>query len=271
MPYVPSAATGGRALYAERHGDSGVPVLFLHGAGSNAATWWQQLPAFAEKHVCLTLDLRCFGRSAAPMDEFRHEHFVADVLAVLDHFDVPRAVVVGQSLGGMVGLRLALQHAGRVAAFVACDSPLGVAQPAILEALERRARTAGSKTLEQRALGAWFLQRSPERAALYAQINAFNPGTHSTPPDEWRAAMDRLMDPVRLLPMAALRDITCPTLWLVGREDPLVPVSAMQEAASLAPGSELAVVEHCGHSTYFERPEVFNHLVLDFIARRVAG
>ncbi|MBK9136367.1 MAG: alpha/beta fold hydrolase [Betaproteobacteria bacterium] len=120
-----------------------MPVLFLHGAGSNAATWWQQLPAFMARHVCLTLDLRCFGRSAAPMAEFRHEHFVADVLAVLDHFEVPRAVVVGQSLGGMVGLRLALQHPARVAAFVACDSPLGVDQPAILDALERRARTGG--------------------------------------------------------------------------------------------------------------------------------
>ena len=160
MPFVRSPAPGHRALYAERHGEAGLPVLFLHGAGSNAATWWQQLPAFAAKHVCITVDLRCFGRSAAPMDEFRHEHFVADVLAVLDHFALPKVVVVGQSLGGMVGLRLALQHPGRVAAFVACDSPLGVDQPAILEALERRARTAASKTHAQRALGARILQRS---------------------------------------------------------------------------------------------------------------
>jgi 3-oxoadipate enol-lactonase len=54
---------------------------------------------------------------------------VPDVLAVLDHFGVQRTVVVGQSLGGMVGLRLALQQPDRVAAFVACDSPLGVDHP----------------------------------------------------------------------------------------------------------------------------------------------
>lgn len=258
---------GGCRLWAEAQGE-GPAVLFLHGAGSNAATWWQQLPSFAAHHRCITMDLRCFGRSAAPMDEFRHELFVPDVLAVLDHFGVARTVVLGQSLGGMVGLRLALQHSQRVVAFVACDSPLGVDHPAIAQALERRVRNTSALKLEQRALGAWFLQRDPERAALYAQINAFNPGTHSVSPAEWRAAMDRLMDPANLLPMAALRGLNVPVLWLVGREDPLVPVAAMQDCAALAPGSELAVVDDCGHSTYFEKPAVFNHLVLDFIRRR---
>lgn len=267
MPFI--TAPDGRALYAESHGQGPVTVLLLHGAGSNAATWWQQLPALAAAHRCITLDQRCFGRSAAPMAEFDHRHFVADALAVLDHFDVPQAVVVGQSLGGMVGLRLALQHPARVQALVACDSPLGVQHPGIAAALERRARHASALTLEQRSLGAWFLQRHPERAALYAQINHFNPGTHSVPAADWRAAMDRLMDPAEQLPLAALAGLSVPVLWLVGREDPLVPVQAMADCAALVPGSELAVVDDCGHSTYFEKPEAFNHRVLDFIRRRV--
>lgn len=267
MPFI--TAPDGRRLYAESHGQGSTTVLLLHGAGSNAATWWQQLPAFAAQHRCITLDQRCFGRSAAPMAEFDHRHFVADALAVLDHFAVAQAVVVGQSLGGMVGLRLALQHPQRVQALVACDSPLGVDHPAIAAALERRARHASALTLEQRSLGAWFLQRHPERAALYAQINHFNPGTHSVAPADWRAAMDRLMAPAGQLPLPALAGLTVPVLWLVGREDPLVPVQAMADCAAQAPGSELAVVDDCGHSTYFEKPEAFNHLVLDFIRRRV--
>ena len=128
---------------------------------------------------------------------------------------------------------------------------------------------AAPQTLEQRALGAWFLQRSPERAALYAQINHFNPGSIQVSPADWREAMDRLMEPARLLPMSAVAGLRCPVLWLVGREDPLVPLAAMQQAHALTPGSELAVVDDCGHSTYFEKPEAFNHLVLDFLVRRV--
>lgn len=266
MPFIDS---GGRRLYVQTHGHGpGLPLLLLHGAGSNAATWWQQLPAFSAGRTCVTMDLRCFGRSAAPMDEFRHEHFVADVLAVLDQLGLARVAVLGQSLGGMVGLRLALQHGARVAAFIACDSPLGIDHPAITDALERRALRADAETLEQRALGAWFLQRDPERAALYAQINAFNPGTHSVAPADWQAAMARLVQPAQRLPMDALRGLRCPVLWLVGELDPLVPVQAMRDAQALVPGSELAVIADCGHSTYFEQPQAFNHRVLDFLARR---
>ena len=62
MPFVRSHH---RDIYYERHG-AGPAILFLHGAGSNAATWWQQLPAFTPEYTCLTMDIRCFGRSAAP-------------------------------------------------------------------------------------------------------------------------------------------------------------------------------------------------------------
>lgn len=72
MPFVTSH---GRAIYYERLGD-GPAVLFCHGAGSNAATWWQQLPAFAGRYSCLTMDIRCFGRSAAPLTEFDLALFV---------------------------------------------------------------------------------------------------------------------------------------------------------------------------------------------------
>ena len=74
MPFVSSQ---NRDIYYERHG-AGPAILFLHGAGSNAATWWQQLPAFAPEYTCLTMDIRCFGRSAAPPDEFSLALFVAD-------------------------------------------------------------------------------------------------------------------------------------------------------------------------------------------------
>ena len=95
MPFVESR---GRRIYYERQG-KGPAVLFLHGAGSNAATWWQQLPAFGAGHACITLDIRCFGRSVAPVQEFTLENFVADVLAVLEREEVQRVAVVGQSLG----------------------------------------------------------------------------------------------------------------------------------------------------------------------------
>ena len=264
MPFLESR---GRRIYYERQGD-GPAVLFLHGAGSNAATWWQQLPAFGARHSCITMDIRCFGRSVAPLQEFRLDNLVADAVAVLDAENVQRATIVGQSLGGFIGLKTALEHPQRVAAFASCDSSLAIDHPVLLDNIARRKITQRAVSVEQRSLGRWFLENHPDKAALYAQINHFNPSAYAIPEAEWGAALGALLGPGQLIPMPALREVAAPTLLLVGSEDPIVPVSVMREVQELVRGSELAVVDQAGHSAYFEKPEEVNRLVLDFIARR---
>ena len=266
MPFVSSR---GRGIYYERRGE-GPAVLFCHGAGSNAATWWQQLPAFRARHTCLTLDIRCFGRSVAPVEEFSLENFTGDVLALLDAEGIERVTLVGQSLGGMIGLQVALRHPQRLAAFVACDSSLAIDHPVLLDILDKRQVTHKAVNIENRSLGRWFLEHHPDKAALYAQINHFNPSAYAIPGEAWGRALGGILQPGRLVPLAALREVRCPTLLLVGREDPIVPVGVMREVAGLVPGSELQVVDDAGHSTYFEKPAEFNRAVLDFIARRAA-
>ncbi len=257
----------GRRIYWERHGEPQNPaILFLHGAGSNAATWWQQLPAFqASGFTCLTMDIRCFGRSAAPLDEFTFEHMVADALAVLDAAEVKSAAVAGQSLGGMIALRMALQHPERVKAFISCDSSLGVDHPGVLETIRNRQITMQAASIEQRSLGPWFLANHPDKAALYAQINHFNPSAHSVPATQWGGALGRLMEPGHLLALEALRGVTQPTLFVVGRQDPIVSPEVTGEFAERVPGSEVVVVEESGHSAYFEQPARFNARVLGFL------
>lgn len=266
MPFVTSQ---GRAIYYERHG-SGPAVVFLHGAGSNAATWWQQLPAFSKRYTCLTMDIRCFGRSVAPTSEFALPLFVADVLAVLDAAQAGQAVLVGQSLGGMIGLQVALRHPERAAGFVACDTSLALDHPVLVDSIERRFKTVSAVSIEQRSLGAWFLETHPELAALYAQINHFNPSAHSIPAEQWRVAMLALNRPENLTPAAEVARLACPTLFLVGAEDPIVPPRVMRELSASLPGSEVVVVEQAAHSAYFEKPAEFNRQVLDFIGRRAS-
>ncbi len=267
MPFFRSL---GRDLYYERHG-AGPALLFLHGAGSNAATWWQQLPAFSARHTCLTMDIRCFGRSVAPTDEFTLGSFVADALSLLDREGLERVAVIGQSLGGMIGLQLALRHPQRICGFVACDSSLAVDHPPLVASVEQRFRTVSALAIEQRSLGRKFLHEQPALAALYAQINHFNPSAHRIAPEEWRQALGRLNEPQSLTRVADLAALACPTLFVVGAEDPIVPVSAMHEVAAVVPDSEVVVIEHAAHSAYFEQPAEFNRRVLHFLQRRVAG
>lgn len=263
MPFFDSR---GRRLYYERQG-TGPAVLFCHGAGSNAATWWQQLPPFAARHTCITMDIRCFGRSVAPLEELSLDNLVEDVVTLLDREEVQRVSLVGQSLGGFIGLRLALAHTSRVAAFVACDSSLALDHRELLDRIEVRRAALRDASVEQRSLGRWFLENNPEMAELYAQINHFNPGTHSFHA-QWGLAMASLLQPNSLMPMAGLRQLSSPTLLLVGSEDPIVPLAVMEEVQALVRGSEVIVVHDAGHSAYFEKPKEFNDAVLDFIARR---
>lgn len=258
---------GGRDIYVERHGE-GPPVLLCHGAGSNAAVWFQQVAAFQAHHTCITLDLRCFGRSLAPVEEFRMALMVDDLRAVLDQLRIDRVAVIGQSLGGMVALRLALAEPQRVGAFVCSDSSMAIDHPTLVACVERHLQAGSVQTIEQRSLGAAFAASHPALAQLYAQLNHFNPSFLHVPPEAWRAGMRALNAPEVLLPTARIAELQCPVLWAVGREDPIVPFSVMQELTQVLPGSELCVIDGAGHSAHFSHPQVFNPAVLDFLARR---
>ncbi len=259
--------SGEREIYYERQGE-GPPVLFCHGAGGNAATWFQQVAAFRAHYTCITLDLRCFGRSLAPVDEFDLGLFVDDLRAVLDHERIVRTAIVGQSLGGMVGLRLALAEPDRVGAFVSSNSSLAIDHPTLVACVERHVRGGLAQTIEQRSLGAAFAASNPALALLYAQLNHFNPSFLRVTPEAWRARMLALNAPETLLPAASVTRLQCPVLWAVGREDPIVPFAVMQELGERLSGSEVCVIDGAAHSAYFSHPQIFNSAVLDFLARR---
>lgn len=269
MPFAPSSS--GRSIWYERSGTGAGPVvLFCHGAGSNIASWWQQLPAFGAQHPCIGIELRCFGRSEAPVEEFTLRNHVEDVIAVLDHAGIDKVAFVGQSLGGMVGLRTALWHPARVSAFIASGSSLAIDHPLLVAAVDAHLRRVPAASVEQRAFSAWFNQERPALAALYAHIGRFNPNAHRITREAWAAAMASLNTPQSLLPVEAVRALACPTLFILGSADPVVPMQAVDDLLALVPGSERVVLEHSGHVAYYEQPERFNAAVMDFLARTVA-
>ena len=79
MPFVQRPYT---TLYYESHGE-GPAVTFLHGAGGNHISWWQQVPVFSQRYRCITIDHRGFGRSTDP-DKLGSTRYVEDLEALLD-------------------------------------------------------------------------------------------------------------------------------------------------------------------------------------------
>ncbi|HEY6597933.1 MAG TPA: alpha/beta hydrolase, partial [Pseudomonadales bacterium] len=100
---MPTIKTAGAEIYYEVTGN-GPALLFAHGAGGNAASWWQQVPAFSGDHRVITFDHRGFGRSRCAAEQFSAAAFDADALAILDAEKIDRAAVICQSMGGWTGV-----------------------------------------------------------------------------------------------------------------------------------------------------------------------
>ena len=251
---MPTLAIDGLEFYYEVYGE-GFPVVCVHGLGGNHASWYQQVPAFAQAYMAITFDQRGFGNSRDVHDGPGRSRFVEDLSALLDHLDIPRAVLVGQSLGGGTCTGFTVKYPARVAALVLADTVLGLTLPPALQRLREDAmRAAEALPQLERVLGATFRRREPTLCFLYSQLASFNTVT--------RATLRGSFDPSPIEDLAATG---VPTLFIAGSEDIMFPPDVIAEVARLVPGSRYVEVPEAGHSAYFESPSVFNAAVLRFL------
>jgi pimeloyl-ACP methyl ester carboxylesterase len=254
-----SLTRDGDDIYFETVGAPDAPVVVLgHGAGGNHAIWFQQVPVFARDYRVVTWDQRGFGNSTNRNGLANPRTATADLLAILDHLGVERAHIVGQSLGGWAALGLALDHADRVRSLVLADTIGGIAIPDWWKAAVHVQREG---PFNHPALADRFCREHPERAHLYLQIGS----------------LKRDANPDQLAVLRGLREVThtddelahhtVPTLFVVGTDDELFSPATIADAASRVPGARVEQVADAGHSPYFEQPEAWNALVLDFWKR----
>jgi 3-oxoadipate enol-lactonase len=244
-------------LYYEDTG-GGPAVLFLHGAGGNHLSWWQQVPVFAEEYRCVTVDQRGFGQSPDVAGGPGPAALPTDAIALLDHLGIERAALVAQSMGGWAAVGAAVQAPGRFWAIVLANT-VGNLTSAEIAALRQRLAAASPPRppiLWHAALGPTFRKTQPVRSFLYAQIGGLNPAL----PAEFRERMARQTTPVERYAAARV-----PTLFLTSDEDGLIWPELSQKVHEHVPGSRFERVDAAGHSTYFERPDVFNRQVGAFL------
>lgn len=259
MPHIDH---NGASLYYETRG-AGPAVVFAHGAGGNAMSWWQQVPAFSEVYTTIAFDHRGFGRSACDDAAFHPKHFGGDVLAVLDVEGIDRAALVCQSMGGWTGVRAALEAPGRVACLVLAGTPGGIVTPEVVRAISQIGQGIDSDGIQgNAALAPDFPAREPALAFLYDQINGLNTGLDP----RW---LGRMFDAEGRVEPSALAAWRTPTLFCSGGADQLFPPAALREAAEHLPGAEFVDFPGIGHSTYFEAAESFNACVLGFVSRHL--
>ncbi|MFJ7213051.1 alpha/beta fold hydrolase [Amycolatopsis sp. NPDC098790] len=255
-----ATAADGTRIYYERHGD-GPAVLLVHGSGGHHAAWWQQVPALAERHTVLTLDLRGFGRSDSGFTEFDSRVFPDDVLAVLEDSGVSRAVLAGQSIGAAAALKAALRRPELAAGVVLAHSLGGIADEELAARVRADRARAEQLPVLDRLLTPAFREREPARTFLFRQLGTFN-----------TAKMADLRNLNADGPSVAdVCSSGIPICFLAGEEDAVLSADTVRAAADRVTGSVLELVPGAPHAMYWEAPELFNAALLRFLDRVYAG
>jgi pimeloyl-ACP methyl ester carboxylesterase len=127
MPPVQRAAVNGVEIaYYEAGPRTGVPVIFCHGFPELAFSWRHQLKAFEAAGVwAIAPDQRGYGLSSCPTEvtDYDIEHLTGDLVGLLDHLGVEKAIFCGHDWGGMVVWQMPWRHPDRVAGVIGLNTP----------------------------------------------------------------------------------------------------------------------------------------------------
>jgi len=260
---------------------SGPPLVFVHGLSGSWQNWLEQLPAFADTHRCIAVDLPGFGESAMPAEKITISGYGRWLDALLAVLEIEAAAVVGNSMGGFIAAETAITFPHRVerlvlvaAAGLSVERLRSDVGLRLLEVTENLGQLMAARLLSKadplvrrprgrRAL-LWFVAAHPDRmpAALAREqmAGANKPG--------FVPALDALTSyPIR----DRLSSIQCPTLIVWGRKDILVPIKDAYEFDRLIARSRLLVYDDTGHVPMLERPERFNADLAAFLAEQASG
>jgi pimeloyl-ACP methyl ester carboxylesterase len=270
---------GGASVRFRDSGGSAMPVLLTHGIGGSLELWNRQFEPPDPGMRTIAWDMPSHGLSGAVPDDTDLDGIARQAWRLLGALGVDKAVLVGNSLGAAVSLRMAAQAPDRVLGLVlASAATLG---PDVM--LPFRLMTVPG-------LGEVMTKPGPKSVQL--QIKSIVRHARSVTPDVQAAIERNVMRPGGATHfLALLRALTgfggqraaiwqrsheilgglqVPVLFVHGEHDAVVPVAHSRQAHARLPGSELVVMADCGHTPQLEQPEAFNRL-LGSLARRVSA
>lgn len=241
-------------------GPKGSPVLLLsNSVFTDLSIWHGQIAALTEFVSVLRYDQRGHGSSGPAHGEMSFDDYGADVLAILDAFEIDRCIFVGLSMGVPSGLAAFAHAPERFQAFVAVD---GVAKSAegrevFWRDLRETARASGLTDLSKSIAGRWL----PGEAADAQVVSDLANMIAATPVEGFASASFALQNYDY---SSVLSDISAPFLAVVGADDGAMP-EAMRRQFGTIPNFQIEVIENAGHVPCFQRPKAFNAALLDFL------
>ncbi len=222
---------------------SGVPIVFLHAGSGSSRMWDSQRDFFAAAGY----------RFIAP-DRQSDQPGAEQVAALVAELKLDRFHLVGTAAGGIVAVDYALSFPQKLRSLVIANSIVGIQDEAYAALMKR-------------------MRPSPQFAALPSELRELGPSYRAANAEGTRqwAALAKKEHPTpqatkSRITFAALETIRMPTLMLTGDADLYMPPSLLRSIAPRIRGAKTLIVPECGHSAFWEQPEIFNRAVLDFVA-----
>jgi pimeloyl-ACP methyl ester carboxylesterase len=271
------AADGLRVHYLAA-GDAGDPLLLLHGGGLDCASlsWSDSLVPLAQHHRVFAPDLPGYGDSERPKKEGSIEYYIHFTQRLMETLGLETALLAGISMGGAISLGLTLGSPESVKKLVLVDSygigkdvPYGavaylMARMPFLNDLTWQ-MMVDNRILARASLEAIFHNPDSLSEELIEEIYRImqRPGAARS----WMRFLSNEITTDGLFTnyLDRLPEIQVPTLIVHGAEDRLVPVAWAERAHKLIVGSQLHVIQQCGHWAQREKPDEFNRVVSTFL------
>jgi esterase len=247
------------------HGESGPPVVILHGLLGSARNWSTFAKELAGTRRVFALDLRNHGNSPWA-DQMTYDQMAEDVRAFMAGRGLPAAAVIGHSMGGKVAMRLALAHGQQVERLVVVDvAPVAYQRSfnAYVEAMRALDLSGISRRSEADALLAEQIDDPDVRGFLLQNLVVGEAGL------AWRVPLPALADNMpELVGFPDSRDAGQyggPTLFLTGGRSDYVRPEHHAEILRLFPNAQFAAIADAGHWVHAEAPDAFLEIVRRFL------
>lgn len=264
--FVDAAGVPTRTLRA----GEGDAVVFLHGTSGHLEAFSRNLAAHAAQYSCHAIDMLGHGYTGKPDFPYEIPRYVEHLLAYLDAVGIERAHIVGESLGGWVGARTAIDHPDRVVSLQLLCAGGTVANPAVMERIRTSTKAAvTSDDIDLTRKRMQLLMADPADAT--EELVEVRHAIYHRPDfvkniDNLLCLQDMETRQRNLLRPDDLARITVPTLVVWGRENPFGEVPEATRMHEAIPGSRLELFDHCGHWPQHEQAALYNPLSLEFIA-----
>ena len=264
MNYLP--VRGGN-LYYETAGE-GPPLVLIHAGFLDSRMWDNQFQLFTKGARVIRYDVRGYGRSSRPNEEYSDAE---DLFALLKHLDIENATILGVSNGGRIALDFVSVHPAMVNSLILVSPGIrgykssGPEEDREWEELDKKGDLQDLAISENRIddavkmdLEIWASAQGMTSKSRILEIATANSHIHKNPPNK----LQKSPEPSAFTKLSQIR---IPTTLIVGDQDVKGMQLMTKRLHELIPGSKLKVIRGADHIANMSRPEEFNAIVSSFL------